>query len=150
PLHCVAFSPDGRRILTGSQTGVARLWDVTMRKPLGPPLAHPMDITAVTFRADGQAVMTGTLDGTVRTWDLVGSPGPIPKGLKWRAGGNIDAMAFHPDGHALLTGGDSKATRFWSARTGVPLSAPLAHATSVVSAAISPDGKIAITACWRM
>src|SRR5262249_13176859 len=102
------------------------------------------------FQADGQAVMTATLDGMVRTWDLVGSPGTVPKGLTWKAGGSIRAMAFHPDGHALLTAGDGEATRFWNSRTGDPLRPTLAHARSVASAATSPDGKPALTACSRM
>jgi WD40 repeat protein len=59
-------------------------------------------------------------------------------------------MAFHPDGHALLTAGEVGATRFWDARTGVPLGPPLAHASRAVSAAISPDGKTVLTACWTM
>jgi WD40 repeat protein len=150
PLHCVAFSPNGGRILTGSQAGVARLWEVAMRKPLGPPLPHPQDIMTVAFQPDGQAVMTATTDGTIRAWDLGSARGTVPTELTWKAGGRINVIAFHPDGHSLLTAGGGKVTRFWDARTGATLGRPLPHPSGVVpwSAAVSPDGKLALTAGW--
>ncbi len=36
----VAFSPDGKTILTGSQDKTARLWDAATGRPIGPPMPH--------------------------------------------------------------------------------------------------------------
>jgi WD40 repeat protein len=148
PLHCVAFSPDGSSVITGSKSGVVRVYDRAMRKPVGPPLAHPQDIVAVAFQPGGQTVSTATSDGTVRSWDLAGSPATAPAGLSWKPGATIHAIAFHPDGHSLLTANASGVAQFWDARTGAALGPPLKHPGQVLSAAISPDGNIALTACF--
>src|SRR5262249_7958481 len=39
-VFCVAMSRDGRRALTGCESGMARLWDAQTGAPIGPPLRH--------------------------------------------------------------------------------------------------------------
>src|SRR5436305_189440 len=39
-VFSVAFSPDGKTILTGGQDCMARLWDVATMRPIGPPIVH--------------------------------------------------------------------------------------------------------------
>src|SRR5882762_9248504 len=58
-VRAVAFSPDGKTALTGSQDQTARLWDTATGKPLGPPLWHGQLVGAVAFSPDGKTVLTG-------------------------------------------------------------------------------------------
>src|SRR5262249_39775152 len=83
PVAALAFSPDGRTLLTGCQdflftAGEARLWDAATGRPLAPPLAHAHAVTAVAFHPNGKTVATGDAalsfsgpgDGTISIWLL--------------------------------------------------------------------------------
>ena len=65
----VAFSPDGKTVLTGSSDKTARLWDAATGQPLGQPLTHQGRVMAVAFSPDGKTVITGSADKTARLWD---------------------------------------------------------------------------------
>ncbi|REK12571.1 MAG: serine/threonine protein kinase [Planctomycetota bacterium] len=77
----VAFSPDGRRVLTGSSDRLAKIWDASPpdaeSAPTGelPPAKemltldyHDQAVTSVSFAPDGQAVLTSSRDGTSVLW----------------------------------------------------------------------------------
>jgi hypothetical protein len=61
PVVAVAFSPDGKTLLTGCSddvgtAGEARLWDTASGQSLAPPISFPRGVTAIAFRPDGKAV----------------------------------------------------------------------------------------------
>jgi WD40 repeat protein len=66
----VAFSLDGKTILTGCADGTARLWDASTEQQLGQPLTHQEVVRAVAFSLDGKTILTGCADGTARLWDV--------------------------------------------------------------------------------
>jgi eukaryotic-like serine/threonine-protein kinase len=68
-VSAVALSPDGTRILTGSDDHTARLWDATTGKAVVTLTGHTNAVEAVAFSPDGKRVLTGSGDKTARIWD---------------------------------------------------------------------------------
>jgi hypothetical protein len=96
----VAFSPDGKTILTGSSDHSARLWETANGQPIGEPLLHGDRIRSVAFSPDGRTVLTASFDQTARLWDAAtGKPvGPVIAHRDW-----VVDVAFSPDGRTILT-----------------------------------------------
>jgi WD40 repeat protein len=69
PIFALDYSPDGKRIATGSLDGTITLWDVsTGQQAL--TIRGPMEgVTAVAFSRDGKRLASACLDGTARVWD---------------------------------------------------------------------------------
>ena len=74
----MAFSPDGRLVLTGSQDSTARLWQAATGKPLATLSGHTGTITTVAFSPNGQ-VLTGSSDSTARLWEALATQSLIQK-----------------------------------------------------------------------
>lgn len=139
----LAVSPDSKKILTGGDDGMARMWDAAGGQLLFDPLWHPDWVADLAFSPNGASVLTGCGDGKVRLWDATtGQPlgPPIPHG------GGVQQAVFSPDGSAILIGGYERTARLWE--TGLPSVAgpPLSHDNSVMAIAISNDGQLLATA----
>jgi Flp pilus assembly protein TadD len=68
-IEAVAFSPDGQRIVTGSQDGTAKVWEAASGTELLTLKGHSDSICAVDFSADGQRIITGSWDATAKVWE---------------------------------------------------------------------------------
>ncbi|MEJ5340212.1 MAG: protein kinase [Thermogutta sp.] len=138
----VAFSPNGRQVLTGSRDNTARLWDAATGKELRRFEGHTEAVLSVAVSPDGRQVLTGSADKTARLWDAA-----TGKELR-RFEGHTEAVlsvAFSPDGRQVLTGSDDNTARLWDAATGKELRRFEGHTDWVTSVAFSPDGRQVLT-----
>jgi WD40 repeat protein/serine/threonine protein kinase len=144
-VDAVAFSPDSRRIVTGSWDATAKLWDATGGQELLTLKGHTSTVTSVAFSRDGQRIVTGSYDGTAKVWDA--ASGRVLLTLKGHAGQVLSA-AFSPDGRRIVTGGVDQTAKVWDAASGQELLTLKGHASWVGSAAFSPDGRRIVTGSY--
>src|SRR5262249_16857695 len=124
-INCVAFSPDGRRALSGSSTtyhrefvGSIRLWDLENGKEVRCFADRGFQLWAVVFCPDGRRPLVGGGEGLVRLWD-VESGGELRRFPGHTAG--VYGVAISPDGRRALSGSDDGTARLWDVDSGKEL-----------------------------
>jgi WD40 repeat protein len=144
-IRALAFSPDGRTILTGSMDRTARLWEAATGRPIGPPLQHEWLISKVAFSSDGKVALTAD-HATTRLWDVATGESLGPPLQLERRSISATEIAFRPDGRAVLRAGyEDHTARIYGTTTGKALGPSLQHQGRVNAVAFSPDGKLAAT-----
>ena len=111
----VAFSPDGKTVLTVSSDRTARLWDASTGSPVGQPLRHKGRTLYGTFAPDGQTVLTTSRDGEARLWDA--RTGALMHELSGHEG-EVSHGVFSRDGKTIVTVGDDQKIRVWDVASG--------------------------------
>ena len=71
PIQTLAFSPDGRRLISGERGETVRLWDVASGKQIQTLDGHGRgDVVGCAVFLSGRLVLTGSSDKTVRLWKI--------------------------------------------------------------------------------
>jgi WD40 repeat protein len=176
-VTCVAFSPDGRFILSGSWDRSIRLWDATTGAPVrrfearfsrvrlpvaellaaapaGPlpllPVLHqkPQEMDKVTSLAFSADGRRAVSGG----YDNLVRLWDVGTGaeLRWFEGHTeaISGVAFSPDGRQVLSAGWDNTLRLWDVDTGQEVRRFEGHTRAVTSVAFSPDGRRVLAGGW--
>jgi len=109
-IRTIAFSPDGREVVTSSTAGAARVWNLaTGQERLA--LKHDDVVTGAVFSPDGRRIVTASKDHSARLWDA-GSGRELAR-LGHDAA--VTQAAFSPDGREIVTASDDGTAGLWDA-----------------------------------
>ncbi|EJF58666.1 WD40 repeat-like protein, partial [Dichomitus squalens LYAD-421 SS1] len=145
----LAYSPDGRRIVSGSDDGVIEMWDADTGNSIGVALKgqSSKDIVCVRFSPDGRRLIVVSASKTPRVWDST-TLQPLGKRLRGHRDWVRDAH-YSPDGRRIVSCSGDRTIRIWDAETYECLVGPLCgHENKVDSVAWSPDGTRIASGSW--
>ncbi len=142
-LWHVAWSPDGRSIVTAARDTVPRVWDAATGKQLSELHGHTGAVWGAVFSPDGKRILTASGDHTARVWNA--STGECLHVLAGHTD-EVGSAAFSPDGLLAVTTSRDKTARVWNATSGACIHELRGHTDGVLFAAFSPDGKLIATA----
>jgi WD40 repeat protein len=148
PVRHAEFSPDGRRVVTASADGTARVWNVADGKEACPPVAHGPPVAFAAFSPDGRRLVTLGM-GAAKVWNATGTVLYSSLGVGYTG---REQAAFSADGQRLLTAGPGAARLFDLKTSQLIRDFPAPFADHIVYRAVfSPDGRRALlsthTAC---
>ncbi len=140
PVRCVAFSPDGKRIVSGSEDKTLKVWDAENGKEVRTLKGGPSGVNSVAFSLDGKRIVSEDSDSaSARVWDA--ETGRALLSLKGGHERAVTSVAFSPDGKRIVTGSLDWTLKVWDAQTGKHLLTLKGHTNNVTSVCFSPDGK---------
>ena len=144
----VAFSPDGKRLVGGAQTGGLQVWDIDSEAVLLEPDGHKSAVHSADFSLDSTRLATASSDDTVRLWDLLTGrmirEWYIPTGNIGRPSTDSTYkhyIVFSLNNDELVSGSSDKSLRWWDTGTGELVHSSQEHSAEIRAIARCPNGE---------
>jgi len=137
----VAFSPDGKSLVSTHGDGAILVWDVNQRERVANLREHSAGVRGVAFSPDGKLVASASEDQSVIVWDAAtGQKQAVLAGHKSR----VTSVAFAPTGQWLASSDQDGTIIRWNLQRRVAeltINAPQKDTPSYFTA-ISRDGRL--------
>lgn len=144
-VYCVAFAPDGQRLVSGTVNRRVNVW--RLGKPFAPQYfkGHTKFVWDLAFSPDGKTLATSSGDGSVFLWDLDSGRHYRIEYSHYALTLALYGLAFSPDGEYFAAGCSDGIIRLWTTRSRRPPWKLQGHRQEVYSLAFSPDGKTLVS-----
>lgn len=139
-IYSLAFTPDGKTLISSNRAGELFLWDPKTQEKIGEFDSPIIAIKSMLITADGKTLVTGDDTGYITFWDIptrtrIGDRIEIQKEA-------INSIAFSPDEKIIASASTDKSVVLIDSATHEIIGKPLlAHIHEVISVSFSPDGK---------
>jgi WD40 repeat protein len=142
-VHSLAFSPDGKHIVTADHDGMARVYDVSNGKEIGKIDGHGgRAVRYAVFSPDGGRILTVGDDTTARIWDTA----RLQQILELSGHRHfVRSAEFSPDGQRVVTVSYDKTARIWNTATGRETASLKIDDFIYATAKFSPNGRHILT-----
>jgi WD40 repeat protein len=110
PIWSMSFSADGRRLASGGEDRVVKVWDTASGEQLAELRGHSDRVFDVTFSPDGTRLATGADDHSIRLWDMASFAEVCQLHGHEQY---VYSLVFSPDGRRLYSGSGDSTVRVW-------------------------------------
>ncbi len=133
----LAWSPDGKSIVTGAGDGTVQVLDARTRAVRLSYSGHSAGISAVAWSPDGKRIASASYDQTVQVWDAQSGQTLL---TSTDQNSPVLSVAWSPNGKQLLSGSVDRQLKIWDATPGTTIDTDFGHSDQVTTVAWSPDG----------
>lgn len=142
PVVSVAYSPDGKHIVSGARDNIIRLWNAVTGEPEAELTGHSSWVTSVAFSPDGAHIASASGDRTICSWNP--ETGEFESQLKVHPT-FVRSVSFSPDGRHGVSGLNENSICIWNTVTAESEVELKGHSNWVESVAFSSNGKYVVS-----
>lgn len=136
-VQTIAYSADGKRLVSLTSDGKVSFWDLTADNKDEPVQGPVKGTIALALSADGTLAAAALEDGPIKVWTA--ATGKEVSTIK--SVNPARCLAFAPEGNILASAGDDKTVRLWNIGSGAQRSRLEGHGSPVRALAFSSDGQ---------
>jgi len=134
----LAFSPDGKHIISASRDKTAKVWDATDGREIMTLSGHRHYVYSALYSPDGKRIVSSSHDGTIKVWDSANGDELMTVNAYKEA---ANSARYTPDGLRIIAaGGWDGNIKVWDAATGAEINAFQHGGGGVWTLALNPDG----------
>ncbi|KAL4778668.1 putative wd40 protein [Aspergillus varians] len=138
-VRSVAFSPDGRMVVSGSTDHSIKLWDTKTGAEIRTIKGRSNLIPSVAFSIDRQMIAPGPYDKLIKILDA--KNGTRIQSMDGHSG-PVSSVAFSADSQTIASGSQDKTLKLWDTKSGRNIQTLKGHGDSVRSIAFSADSQM--------
>ncbi|KAG6382177.1 WD40-repeat-containing domain protein [Boletus reticuloceps] len=100
-IRRLVYLQDGRHVVTGSDDGAVRIWNVENGEQHGSSMEHNSEISGLAVTREGAKIVSGADNGSIKIWEV--EPHEIVH--EWTHPENYPIVAISPDDRLVAVGG---------------------------------------------